>query len=103
MSLHEVLEEAIRLRDDGRPELSLALLDQAEAEGHRDGWLTDNRARALVQLQRHEEAKRLWTDLESSEDLALRTAALQNLQALALESGMSGFHTEVQALPRELS
>jgi len=103
MSLHEVLEEAIRLRDDGRPDLSLALLDQAEAEGHRDGWLTDNRARALVQLQRHEEAKRLWRDLKSSEDQALRAAAVQNLQVLALEAGMSGFHIEVQALARELS
>ena len=103
MSLREVLEEAIRLRDDGRPELSLALLDQAEAEGHRDGWLTDNRARALVQLQRHEEAKRLWTDLENSEDLTLRTVALQNLQALALEARVSSFHIEVQALARELS
>ncbi len=103
MTLREVLEEAIRLRDDGRPDLSLALLDQAEAEGHRDGWLTDNRARALVQLQRHEEAKRLWRDLKSSEDKALRAAALQNLQVLALEAGMSGFHIEVQALARELS
>ena len=36
-------------------------------------------------------------------DVDLRTAALQNLQALALESGMSGFHIEVQALARELS
>ena len=103
MTLREVLEEAIRLREDGRPDLSLALLDQAEAEGHRDGWLTDNRARALVQLQRHGEAKRLWRDLESSEDQALRAAALQNLQVLALEAGMSGFHIEVQALARELS
>jgi hypothetical protein len=103
MTLREVLEEAIRLRDDGRPDLSLALLDQAEAEGHRDGWLTDNRARALVQLQRHEEAKRLWRDLKSSEDKALRAAAVQNLQVLALEAGMSGFHIEVQALARELS
>ena len=103
MTLREVLEEAIRLREDGRPDLSLALLDQAEAEGHRDGWLTDNRARALVQLQRHEEAKRLWRDLKSSEDQALRAAALQNLQVLALEAGMSGFHIEVQALARELS
>ena len=103
MSLHEVLEEAIRLREDGQPELSLALLDQAEAEGHRDGWLTDNRARALVQLQRHAEAKQLWTTLRSSEDLNLRTAAQQNLQALALEAGMNRFHIEVQALARELS
>ena len=103
MTLREVLEEAIRLREDGRPDLSLALLDQAEAEGHRDGWLTDNRARALVQLQRHEEAKRLWRDLKSSEDQALRAAAVQNLQVLALEAGMSGFHIEVQALARELS
>ena len=82
MSLHEVLEEAIRLRDEGRPDLSLALLDQAEAEGHRDGWLTDNRARALVQLQRHEEAKRLWTDLESSEDLWKREGSRTSLEAL---------------------
>ncbi len=103
MSLREVLEEAIRLREEGRPELSLALLDQAEAEGHTDGWLTDNRARALVQLQRHEEAKGLWTDLANCEDLTLQTAALQNLQALALEASVSGFHTEVQALARDLS
>ena len=103
MTLREVLEEAIRLRENGRPELSLALLDQAEAEGYSDGWLTDNRARALVQLQRHEDAKRLWTGLEICEDLTLRSVAQQNLQALALESKVNSFHLEVQALARELS
>ena len=103
MTLREILEEAIRLREHGRPELSLALLDQAEEEGHQDGWLTDNRARALVQMQRYEEAKRLWTDLASSEDLTLSTVALQNLELLVLEEGMNGFHIQVQALAREMS
>ena len=103
MTLREVLEEAIRLRESGRPELSLALLDQAEEEGHRDGWLTDNRARALVQLQRFEEAKQLWTGLHTSEDSHLCSVAQQNLQALDLEAGMSDFHVEVRELAMELS
>ena len=102
MTLREVLEEAIRLREDGRPELSLALLDQAEAEGLSDGWLTDNRASAPVQLRRHAEAKRLWNGLEMSENLALRRASQQNLQALAPETRVNSFQLEVQALAREL-
>ena len=103
MTLREVLEEAIQLRENGRPELSLALLDQAEAQGHRDGWLTDNRARALVQLQRFEEARQLWSGLDISEDAHLRSVAQQNLQVLDLEAGMSGFHVEVRELAMKLS
>ena len=98
-----VLQQSILLREAGAADLSLALLDRATAAGLTSGWLQDNRARALVQLQRHEEAKRLWSDLKCSEDLGLRTVAEQNLQSLALEAGMDDFHIQVQALANELS
>ena len=56
MILQEVLEEAIRLRESGKPEQSLDLLDRAEAQGLQSPWLEDNRARALLALDRVEKA-----------------------------------------------
>ena len=99
----EVLEEAIRLRESGQAEQSLALLERAESDGLDDGWLRDNRARALVELQRHEEAARVWAELQSGDDPRLRSVARQNLDALALEARVDGLQIEVQALARELS
>ena len=99
----EALEEAIRLRESGQPELSLELLDRAEAEGLEDGWLRDNRARALVELRRHAEAERLWAELENSEDLTLRKVAKENLRVLALESLVGSFYEEVQTIARHYS
>ena len=97
-----VLQQSILLREAGAADLSLALLDRATAAGLTSGWLQDNRARALVQLQRHEEAKRLWSDLKCSEDLGLRTWRSRT-STLALEAGMDDFHIQVQALANELS
>ena len=99
----EVLEEAIRLRESGQAELSLALLERAESDGLDDVWLQDNRARALVELQRHQEAARIWAELENAEDPTLRNVAKQNLQALALEAEIGRLHDEVQAVARQFS
>ena len=103
MTLREVLEEAIRLREAGEAEQSLALLDHAETEGLEDGWLRDNRARALKELQRLEEAARVWSELANGDDPSLRNVAKENLQALALEAGIESFHDEVQTIASHYS
>ena len=66
-----VLQQSIFLREAGAADLSLALLDRAAAAGLSSGWLQDNRARALVLLQRSEEARSLWQELLSSTDSSL--------------------------------
>ena len=99
----EVLEEAIRLRESGHAERSLALLERAESDGLDDGWLRDNRARALVELQRHQEAALIWAELEKAEDPTLRNVAKENLQTLALEVEIGRLHHEVQAVAKQFS
>ena len=59
MILQEVLEEAIRLRESGQAELSLALLERAESDGLDDVWLQDNELGDLAQLAADAEKKAL--------------------------------------------
>lgn len=100
MQLRELLEESIRLREDGHVVQSLELLDRAIAEGISNGWVDDNRARALVRLQRFDEARALWTALESSDDLTLRRVAGANLRELSLDEQVERFHAEVQRIAK---
>ena len=65
MTLRELLEQAIRLRSSGQAQQSLELLERAKAQGVTNGWVDDNRARALVKLDRLEEARDLWRGLEA--------------------------------------
>ena len=78
-------------------------MDRAETEGLEDGWLRDNRARALKELQRLEEAARVWSELANGDDPSLRNVAKENLQALALEAGIERFHDEVQTIASHYS
>ena len=70
-----VLEEAIRLRNNGEPEASLQVLDQAVAEGLSSPWIDDNRARALVQLDRPTEALVIWQALAEGDDERMKAMA----------------------------
>lgn len=103
MTLRELLEQAIRLRSSGQAQQSLELLERAKAQGVTNGWVDDNRARALVKLDRLEEARDLWQGLEAGEDLTLRTVASQNLHYLDLQDRVELFWQQVQDLAQRFS
>ncbi len=78
---HALLEEAIASREAGAAAFSLALMEWALAEGFTSPWLQDNRARALVHLQRLEEACVLWRELaQPPHSTDLRSAASEMLE-----------------------
>lgn len=60
---HSLLEEAIASREGDHAEFSLALMEHALDQGFRSPWLQDNRARALMQLDRAEEASAVWESI----------------------------------------
>ena len=93
-----VAEKAIQLRDEKRSEVSLQLLEAAAQQGICGGWLDDNRARALLDLGRHEEARTLWTSLRQLDDLTLKTVADQMLHQLSLDDRLEELHGRVEAL-----
>jgi len=64
----------------------------------RSGWLLDNRARALLLLQRRDEAKALWHALEDQADQGLRVMAGQQLKQLEVEERLPQLWPQLQAL-----
>jgi len=82
---HPLLEVAIQLRDGGHPEASLELLVAAEHAGLSSGWLTDNQARALVNLGRRGEAIALWNALVDHPEEGLRSMANDLLELQTTE------------------
>ena len=74
--LRALLEEAITSREQGWAPFSLALMDLVLAHGLRSPWLQDNRARALVDLERFEAAAQAWRLMaeQADSDHARRTA-----------------------------
>ena len=60
MFQHALLEEAIRSRECNQFVFSMALMDLALQAGFSSPWLHDNRARALVELERLDEACEAW-------------------------------------------
>ena len=70
--LMDVLREVIALRQAGDVQASLALVDHSLAEGMSSNYLLDNRARALAQLNRENEAIQIWEVLSECGDLELQ-------------------------------
>ena len=70
--LMDVLREVIALRQAGDAQASLALVDRSLAEGMSSNYLLDNRARALAQLNRENEAIQIWEFLSECGDLELQ-------------------------------
>ena len=70
--LMDVLREVIALRQAGDVQASLALVDRSLAEGISSNYLLDNRARALAQLNRENEAIQIWEFLSECGDLELQ-------------------------------
>ena len=96
-----VLEQSILLRESGAAELSLALLDRAEAGGLRSGWIQDNRARALLLLQRRDEAKKLWLDLQKQSNESLQNIAWEQLEQLEVEEKIPTLWPQLRRLAEE--
>jgi hypothetical protein len=93
-----ILCDAIAARDFGRAEASLALLEAALQHGLPSGWLEDNRARALVHMQRPVEAVALWRQLQQAEEEALRNAAAEMLELYGREADRLATMAEAEAL-----
>ena len=75
-----LLEEAIASRESGAAAFSLELVEWALEAGFSSPWFQDNRARALVHLNREDEACALWKELAlPHHSTALREAALEML------------------------
>ena len=79
--LQTLLEEAIASREQGSPEFSLALMECALAQGVRSPWLHDNRARALVELERFEDALHAWSLMEKFADSDYERHVAQQMMA----------------------
>ena len=82
-----LVEASIRLRSEGSNELSLELLDAAVVFGVRSGLVDDNRAWALMGLDRLPEAVALWRELEAlPEQDVFAAIARERLQSYATEA-----------------
>ena len=75
-----ILQEAIDLRQNGDTKFSLRLLEIAGKGGLSSPWIDDNRARALVNLQRYSEAVSIWRNLKNSNNSAAKKAAIEMLE-----------------------
>ena len=64
----DLIRQVIALRQSGDVQGSLDLIDRSFAEGVSSNYLLDNRARALSQLNREEEAIQIWESLFESSD-----------------------------------
>ena len=73
------LEEVAQLRIDGYPEKSLAMIEQHLQNGETNDWWLDNKARALVMLNKRSEAIEIWEQLLKSSDPDLVTVSSQML------------------------
>ena len=77
--LLQLLQELSASREAGEIDLSLKLIAQAKQLGFQSHWINDNEARALVHLDRLQEAVALWRHLESSSDPAIVATAAEML------------------------
>jgi tetratricopeptide (TPR) repeat protein len=93
-----LLQDAIEARDNGHPELSLALLDAALAAGLANPWLLDNRARALVHRNQLPEAVAIWQELSLQQDDNLRSTAHDMLERFGTQARRQTVLAEAEKL-----
>ncbi len=98
--LQALLEAAITLRKAGQPEASLTLLDDAIAKGHRNAWLDDNRARALINLGQDQAALTIWQSLAAHPDQGVADQAREIL-AQKESAKLEELHQTIKTLSSE--
>lgn len=103
--LQACLEEAIALREAGRSQLSLELLQAAEQAGLSSPWLIDNQARALVELEQRQSACALWERLIEHSDTAAAENArtMMELQESSLLNALGSVCARDGWVPRHLN
>jgi GT2 family glycosyltransferase len=99
-----LLEEAIASREGGAASFSLALMEWALEAGYTSPWLQDNRARALIDLQRPQEACGLWQELAELHHSPELKAAASEMLSLYGQAQQLDFHQLKEALvPMDLA
>jgi len=76
------LKEIIRLREEGKPRDSLALIHECFDLGMDNPWLYDNQARALLLMGQFEEARIIWKKLARHDDQEVASIAQKALTVL---------------------
>ena len=99
--LHLALQEAITSRDANRAGLSLALMEEAINQGWSSPWVLDNRARALVNLDRPDEALAIWQELRTGGDASAAALADEAIKLLEAEAHREQVARHAQALLEE--
>lgn len=74
-----VLQHVVQLSQLGHATEALSVLDVARAEGIENDMLLDNRARVLVQLNRHIEAISVWRQLSQSDSKKYNSILISQL------------------------
>jgi tetratricopeptide (TPR) repeat protein len=90
-----VLQHVVQLSQQGHANEALSVLDVARAEGIENDMLLDNRARVLVQLNRHVEAMSIWRQLSQSDPKKYNAILISQLVgALQLICRSQGWHVQ---------
>ena len=74
-----VLQRVVQLSQLGHANEALSVLDVARAEGIENDMLLDNRARVLVQLNRHVDAISIWQQLSQSDSKKYNSILISQL------------------------
>lgn len=88
--IEALLNEAIGLREAGKAQLSLQLIDQAMALELSSPWFADNRARALLALEQRQEALAIWLQLSREADPLVAEMAVAMLMENADSTSEQG-------------
>lgn len=99
--LHITLKEAISAREADHAGLSLALMEETLQQGWQSPWLHDNKARALVNLGRREEAMAIWHSLATSDDGTAARFAQEALQQQETQADLEQKQNQIHALLKE--
>ena len=96
--LELALQEAITTLESNQAGLSLALMEEAINQGWSSPWVLDNRARALVNLGRCDEAQAIWRELLAGQDRNAAVMAEEALKLLEAEAQRAQLAQEAQGL-----
>lgn len=79
-----ILKEAIKLREEKQNEISLKILDITASAGFETDSINENRARALINLNRNVDAVNLLTELLSSKNQNINKSSANILESLGV-------------------